>query len=37
MELKEDIKQSEEEQAPLDENKVAYNYIKLLMANGTIK
>lgn len=37
MELREDIKQSEEEEMPLDENKVAYNYIKLLMANGTIK
>lgn len=37
MELREDIKQSEEEEMSLDENKVAYNYIKLLMANGTIK
>lgn len=37
MELREDVKQSEEEEMPLDENKVAYNYIKLLMANGTIK
>ena len=37
MELKEEEHTPEEEQMPLDENKVAYNYIKLLMANGTIK
>ena len=39
MELREETHTLEEKQTemPLDENKVAYNYIKLLMANGTIK
>lgn len=38
MELKEEHTLEEKQtEMPLDENKVAYNYIKLLMANGTIK